>query len=154
MARKNYYSLSRVISHLGFGFLILFISLNHNLSEEHDFNLKVGEIKKLENYQINFENIIIEEKDNFKSLKGYFEVVNIKQNYLKILNPEIRIYDTPETITYEASIKSNLKQDYFITMSNIGDGDIFNIKFQKTSYDLDMVFCISDCFWLITTIIF
>ena len=131
LARKNYYSLSRVISHLGFGFLILFISLNHNLSEEHDFNLKVGEIKKLENYQINFENIIIEEKDNFKSLKGYFEVVNIKQNYLKILNPEIRIYDTPETITYEASIKSNLKQDYFITMSNIGDGDIFNIKFQK-----------------------
>ena len=113
-----------------FGFLILFISLNHNLSEEHDFNLKVGEIKKLENYQINFENIIIEEKDNFKS-PGYFEVVNIKQNYLKILNPEIRIYDTPETITYEASIKSNLKQDYFITMSNIGDGDIFNINFKK-----------------------
>ena len=73
LARKNYYSLSRVISHLGFGFLILFISLNHNLSEEHDFNLKVGEIKKLENYQINFENIIIEEKDNFKSLKGYLE---------------------------------------------------------------------------------
>ena len=82
-------------------------------------------------------------------------MVNIKQNYLKILNPEIRIYDTPETITYEASIKSNLKQDYFITMSNIGDGDIFNIKFQKKPLMIWIWFsAFLICFWLITTIIF
>ena len=35
----------RIISHLAFGFLILFIGLNYNFSLEQDFNLKPGEKK-------------------------------------------------------------------------------------------------------------
>ena len=34
------------------------------------------------------------------------------------------------TITYEASIDSNLFSDTYLTMSNISETDIFNIKFQ------------------------
>ncbi|RPG62804.1 MAG: heme lyase CcmF/NrfE family subunit, partial [Flavobacteriaceae bacterium TMED206] len=40
--KKQNIELPRVISHLAFGFLILFIGLNYNFSIEKDFNLKVG----------------------------------------------------------------------------------------------------------------
>ena len=45
--------------------------------------------------------------------------------------PEIRIYENPSTITYEASIRSGLLKDYYITMSNIDRSEFYNIKFQK-----------------------
>ena len=48
----------------------------------------------------------------------------------KELKPEIRVYDKPFTITYEASINSNLFSDTYLTMSNISETDVFNIKFQ------------------------
>ena len=50
------------------------------------------------------------------------------------LNPEIRIYNNPETITYEASIKTNAFRDYYITMSNISGSDVYNIKFQNKPF--------------------
>ena len=49
----------------------------------------------------------------------------------RILKPEIRIYDNPKTLTYEASIQSNFLRDYYLTMSNIDRSDYYNIKFQK-----------------------
>ena len=57
------------------------------------------------------------------------------------LKPEIRLYNQPETMTYEASINSNFFSDTYLTMSNISGTDIFNVKFQKkTVYELYMVF--------------
>ncbi len=130
--KKNLiYKLPRTAAHLGFGLLILFIGLNHNLSEEFDFNLRVGEVKKLDNYEINFNTLEVYEKKNYKTLVGNFKIKISNSNEIRSLKPEIRIYDKPETITYEASIKTNFAQDYFLTMSNIGDGDIYNIKFQR-----------------------
>ena len=56
---------------------------------------------------------------------------NINSNQTNILNPEIRIYDKPKTLTYEAAIKTSLIKDYYLTMSNIDRSDYYNIKFQK-----------------------
>ena len=50
------------------------------------------------------------------------------------LKPEIRIYNKPVTMTYEASIKSSFFSDTYLTMSNIAETDIFNIKFQKKPF--------------------
>jgi cytochrome c-type biogenesis protein CcmF len=49
----------------------------------------------------------------------------------KILKPEIRIYENPQTLTYEASIKTSILKDYYLTMSNIDRSEYYNIKFQK-----------------------
>ena len=48
----------------------------------------------------------------------------------KNLKPEIRVYDQPETLTFETAIISNLRQDLYITMSNIDGSEFYNIKFQ------------------------
>ena len=50
------------------------------------------------------------------------------------LKPEIRIYKQPMTVTYEASINSGFFSDTYLTMSNISESDIFNIKFQRKPF--------------------
>ena len=128
--KKKNINISRIISHLGFGLLIFFIYINHIFSVENNFNLKLGETKKTDYYTIKFVNLEEQSVKNYKSIIGYFNVTNKKNFTSKELKPEIRVYDKPFTITYEASINSNLFSDTYLTMSNISDTDVFNIKFQ------------------------
>ncbi len=132
---KNF-NFSRLFSHAAFGFLILFIGLSHNFSLEEDFNLKLGETQKLENYSIKFNNLELKEINNYKAIIGEFEINNLKNNFKLFLKPEIRVYENPSTLTYEASIKSQLLRDYYLTMSNIDRSDYYNIKFQKKPFML------------------
>ena len=129
--KKSNFDLARIISHLSFGFLVLFIGLNHNFSIEKDFNLKVGETINFDNYEIKFKTLNLKNFSNYKALVGDLEVKNIKFGEINTLNPEIRIYDSPSTLTYEAAIKTNLVKDYYLTMSNIDRSEFYNIKFQK-----------------------
>ena len=128
--KKKNINTSRIISHLGFGLLIFFIYINHIFSQENNFNLKLGETKKTDQYIIKFENLEEKSIKNYKSIIGHFNISDKKTLKTKKLKPEIRVYDKPITITYEASIDSNLFSDTYLTMSNISETDIFNIKFQ------------------------
>ena len=132
--KKQNIEFPRVISHLAFGFLILFIGLNYNFSIEKDFNLKVGEKKNFENYSIEFQNLRLEDFQNYKAVIGEFKINKSDENLNQSLFPEIRIYEKPSTITYEASIRSGLLKDYYITMSNIDRSEYYNIKFQKKPF--------------------
>ena len=131
---KNKAELPRIISHLGFGLLIFFIGINHQFSLEEDFNLKVGEIKKTNNYEINFKNTETKESKNYTAVIGNFKLTNLKNNLVQYLNPEIRIYSNPETLTYEAAIKTKITSDLYLTMSNISRSDYYNIKFQNKPF--------------------
>ena len=62
---------------------------------------------------------------------GELKVSNLSTNEERVLRPEIRIYDTPKTLTYEASIQTNFFRDYYLTMSNIDRSEYYNIKFQE-----------------------
>ena len=59
------------------------------------------------------------------------KISNTKTSKKNILRPEIRIYDNPQTLTYEAAIKTSILKDYYLTMSNIDRSEYYNIKFQK-----------------------
>ena len=131
---KKKFEFSRIISHLGFGLLVFFIGINHHHSVEIDFNLKAGEKKRLNNYEIFFENIKIEQNKNYKSVIGNFKIINLKKKYIQNLNPEIRIYTNPDTLTYEAAIRSRINSDLYLTMSNVSRSDFYNIKFQNKPF--------------------
>ena len=122
--------ISRSVSHLGFGLLILFIGLNHNFSKEYDVNIKTGEIKKLNNFDLKFKDLKLTNSQNYKSIIGNFELKDNDKNFIKELKPEIRIYQNPETLTYEASIKSTIFNDYYLTMSNLQNSEYYNVKVQ------------------------
>ncbi len=129
--KKTRINLPRIISHLSFGFLIFFIGLNHNFSVEKDFNLKLGETKEIDSYKFILQDLKLEQFNNYKAVIGKLQISDLTTNVKKTLSPEIRIYDNPQTLTYEASIKTNFFRDYYLTMSNIDRSDYYNIKFQK-----------------------
>ena len=133
---KISFDLSRIISHLGFGLLVFFIGINHNFSVEQDFNLKEGQKKFFGNYSISFESLKKEERNNYKAIIGTFSIYDTNDSSNKLLTPEIRIYNKPETLTYESSIRSRLSHDLYLTMSNINRSDFYNIKFQKKPFML------------------
>ena len=129
--KKNKFDLARIISHASFGFLVLFIGLNNIFTIEKDYNIKLGETKKFENYSIKLQNLELKNFKNYQAVIGELEIKNVNLNRTNILKPEIRIYDNPRTLTYEASIKTSISKDYYLTMSNIDRSDYYNIKFQK-----------------------
>ena len=129
--KKNKFDLSRIISHASFGFLVLFIGLNHNFSIEKDYNIKLGETKKFKDYTITLQNLELKNFSNYQAIIGELKISNIKSGKKNILKPEIRIYENPKTLTYEASIKTSALKDYYLTMSNIDRSEYYNIKFQK-----------------------
>ena len=131
LLKKESFNFPRVISHLSFGFLILFIGLNHNFSIEKDFNLKIGETKKIDNFKFHLKDLKLVQDTNFKAVIGQLKVNDLLTKEERVLKPEIRIYDNPRTLTYEASIQTNFLRDYYLTMSNIDRSDYYNIKFQK-----------------------
>ena len=127
--KRNNFDLARITAHASFGFLVLFIGLNHIFSIEKDYNMKIGEIKKFDNYSIEFKNLELKDFTNYQAVVGEFEI--LKEKDRNILKPEIRIYSNPKTLTYEASIKTSFIKDYYLTMSNIDRSDYYNIKFQE-----------------------
>ena len=129
--KKINFNFPRVISHLSFGFLILFIGLNHNFSIEKDFNLKIGETKQIDNFKFHLKDLKLVQDTNYKAVIGSLKVNDLLTKEERVLKPEIRIYDNPQTLTYEASIQTNFIRDYYLTMSNIDRSDYYNIKFQK-----------------------
>jgi len=129
--RNNKINIAQIISHASFGFLILFIGLNDIFSIEKDYNIKLGERKNFNNYSIKLQNLETKTFSNYKAVIGELEINNIKTNEKNILKPEIRIYENPKTLTYEAAIKTSVLKDYYLTMSNIDRSDYYNIKFQK-----------------------
>jgi cytochrome c-type biogenesis protein CcmF len=129
--KKNRTDFARIISHASFGLLIMFIGLNDIFSIEKDYNIKLGEKKFFNNYSIELQNLEIENFSNYKAVIGSLEIKNNKTNKKNILKPEIRIYENPQTLTYEAAIKTSVLKDYYLTMSNIDRSDYYNIKFQK-----------------------
>ncbi len=129
--KKPIINFPRIVSHLSFGFLIFFIGINHNFSIEKDFNLKLGETKEIDSYRFVLKDLELEQFNNYKAVVGKLHISDLSTNEKRILTPEIRIYDNPRTLTYEASIKTNFFRDYYLTMSNIDRSEYYNIKFQK-----------------------
>ena len=119
----------RLISHLGFGLLVLSIALNANLSVEKNLNIKVGEHFEVDKYKLFFENLIGKTEANYDTIVGNFHLLDGNKD-IGYLKPEIRVYHQPPTVTSEASIKSGVFRDFYITMTNIKESDYFNIRFQ------------------------
>ena len=129
LLKMNRQNMNQKVSHFGFSLLIISILLNSFYSEEHNFNLKVGQNIDLKNKTIFFDKISISEDKNFKRIEGFFLIKSELKKDL-ILRPQLRIYNQPVTITAEADIISTFYSDNFIVMNKIDDSQKFNIRYQ------------------------
>ena len=75
--KKNKFDLARIISHASFGFLVLFIGLNNIFTIEKDYNIKLGETKKFENYSIKLQNLELKNFKNYQAVIGELEIKNV-----------------------------------------------------------------------------
>ena len=120
-------------SHLGFTMLMLSVLFNSISATEIIKNIKVGESFTSQNEEITFRKIKTEEKKNYSSIIGIFEIKNEKNKIIK-LNPEIRIYNQPVIATSEAAIKTTLFKDRFITINLIQNEQYFNVRYQNKPF--------------------
>ena len=129
---KDFFSkgstLSQKISHFGFSLFILSILFNGILAKEFSSNMKVGDERKFINKIIKFENLKIIEKDNYKSLIANFKIID--ETKVINLNPEVRIYNKPKTLTSEAAINSTIYSDNFLVFNVIKDDGYYNVRYQ------------------------
>tara|TARA_B110000971_G_scaffold204454_1_gene225941 strand:- start:245 stop:805 length:561 start_codon:yes stop_codon:yes gene_type:complete len=132
---KKFNNISQAVAHFGFSLLILSILFNNILSSEITTNIKVGERYNYNDGEIFFEKIEEQHESNFNSIIGYFKVTNNKGKVLE-LNPEIRVYNQPITITSEADIKTTLLEDKFLVMNIVKGNEYFNIRYQVKPFML------------------
>ena len=131
--RKKTKNFAQIFSHIGFSLLLISILLNSFLSNETIKNIQVGESFTLKNEKILFKKISIEKDKNYESIIGFFEILDEKNKIIN-LRPEIRIYGEPEMATSEASIKTSLFKDRFITINIIKDQNFFNVRYQHKPF--------------------
>ena len=127
--KNKFNNLSQNLAHFGFSLFILSILLNNLFSTEVITNLKVGEIYKSEKIKINFVSVNRSNINNYNAIVGKFKIENIEGD-MDILKPELRIYNQPNIVTSEASIKTNLFTDKFITMNLVQNQEYFNVRYQ------------------------
>ena len=127
--KKKFSNLSQNVTHFGFSLFILSIIFNNIFSSEIITNLKIGETFTSEKFKINFESVEQKKEQNYNSIIGKFKITDLKGNN-SILNPELRIYNQPNTVTSEADIKTNLFTDKFMTMNFVQNQEYFNIRYQ------------------------
>ena len=125
---------SQKISHLAFSILMISIILNNVFSKEFSFNMKVGDKKIFSDQIIYFEKISKKKIDNYTSI---IAEITIEKNEDKLkFYPELRLYKTPETITSEADIKTNLFNDNLLVVNYLKDTEYLNIRYQKKPFML------------------
>ena len=131
--REKTKNFAQIFSHTGFSLLLISILLNSFSSREIVKNIQVGESFTLKNEKIIFKKIAIEKEKNYESIVGFFEILDDKNTIIN-LQPEIRIYNEPEMATSEASIKTTLFKDRFITINIIKDQNFFNVRYQHKPF--------------------
>tara|TARA_B100001057_G_scaffold207891_1_gene208571 strand:- start:1572 stop:2144 length:573 start_codon:yes stop_codon:yes gene_type:complete len=131
--RQKTKNFAQILSHTGFSLLLISILLNSFSSNEIIKNIQVGESFNLKNEKILFQKIAIEKEKNYESIIGFFEIIDEKNKIIN-LNPEIRIYNEPEMATSEASIKTTLFKDRFITINLIKEQNFFNVRYQHKPF--------------------
>tara|TARA_Y100000996_G_scaffold415192_1_gene408656 strand:+ start:721 stop:2592 length:1872 start_codon:yes stop_codon:yes gene_type:complete len=121
-------SINQKISHLGFSLLIFSILINGIYSKEFTSNMKVGDERKFLGKIIKFKDLQVFQSQNFKSLRAEFIIKD--KNKIFNMNPEIRIYNQPETITSEADILTTFYSDNFLVFNILKTDGYFNVRYQ------------------------
>jgi len=104
------------------------VLFNSILANEYSSNMKIGDERIFMGKTIKFENLKVIQGKNYQSLLGEFKI-NDKKKSLN-LNPEIRIYDQPETITSEADISTTIFSDNFLVFNILKNDGYYNVRYQ------------------------
>ena len=128
--RNSYYlssNIGRSLTHAGFGLLIISIIANSSYAEERITQAKVNDSIVVGNYDFLFSSISQNKEKNYHTIKANFEMQQ-HGGTLKKLQPEIRFYENPPTITSETSIARMFFKDIYIVMNVPENQEFINVR--------------------------
>tara|TARA_B100001250_G_C19717110_1_gene752011 strand:+ start:195 stop:1004 length:810 start_codon:yes stop_codon:yes gene_type:complete len=110
-------TINSFIAHIGVGIMILGITVSSIYQKEYDFNISVGEEIILNNEVLKLDEIIIEEKENYQSLRAMFSLEK-KDKFVGYIKPGKNYYYVSKSITTEAGIYHEWFKDIYIVLGN------------------------------------
>ncbi|MCC8398237.1 MAG: heme lyase CcmF/NrfE family subunit [Rickettsia endosymbiont of Labidopullus appendiculatus] len=132
LAKSNFFreklkaNIAMILGHLGFGLLVLTITLNSLLQSEVDFIGKVGDKVTAGGFEVTLRDIRVSSSQNY-----YRQIVEFwiqdQQNNITILKPENRFYIIEKQLSQESNIYSYLTYDLYAVLNKI-DGDVIHAK--------------------------
>ena len=128
--RNSYYlssNIGRSLTHAGFGLLIISIIANSSYAEERITQAKVNDSIVVGHHDFLFSSISQKKEKNYHTIKANFEMQQ-HGGTLKKLQPEIRFYETPPTITSETSIARMFFKDIYIVMNVPENQEFINVR--------------------------
>ncbi len=119
-------NMAMILGHLGFGLLVLTITLNSLLQSEVDFIGKVGDKVTAGGFEVTLKDIRISSAQNYYRQIAEFWIQD-QQNNITILKPENRLYIIEKQLSQESNIYSYLTYDLYAVLSKIDD-DVIHAK--------------------------
>ncbi|MCC8415866.1 MAG: heme lyase CcmF/NrfE family subunit [Rickettsia endosymbiont of Gnoriste bilineata] len=119
-------NIAMILGHLGFGLLVLTITVNSLLQSEVDFIGKVGDKVLAKGFEVTLKDIRVSSAQNYYRQIAEFWIQD-QQNNITILKPENRFYIIEKQLSQESNIYSYLTYDLYAVLSKIDD-DVIHTK--------------------------
>ncbi len=119
-------NITMILGHLGFGLLVLTITVNSLLQSEVDFIGKVGDKVTAKGFEVTLKDIRVSSAQNYYRQIAEFWIQD-QQNNITILKPENRFYIIEKQLSQESNIYSYLTYDLYAVLSKIDD-DVIHAK--------------------------
>ena len=114
------------IAHIGVCVMIIGITFSSIYQKEYNFNLTVGDEVNIDNRELKFESINIDEEKNYQSLRAYF-ILEKEGKLVSYIKPGRNYYPVSKMITTEAGIYHDWLKDIYITLGN-NDNNVWFVK--------------------------
>ena len=120
-------SITMVLAHLGFFFVILGVTLSSFFGAVKEVNLKKTESLKIAGYEIKFNDVEYFAGKNFLARQGDFTILKNGKELGK-LTPQLRYYHTAEQTTNETSIRHQIFSDLYLVIGNKDEKENYAVR--------------------------
>lgn len=120
-------NLAMILAHLGVAVSIIGISLTPTYEIEKDLRIRVGEVVKVAQYDVEFTEVNTIEGANYIGHKGDF-IIRSANKLLATISPEKRTYLARETTMTETAIYPSLLQDIYIALGQQYDANTWSVR--------------------------
>ena len=107
--------IAQSIAHIGIAFIVIGATGGSVLKEEKIQFQRIGQIVEVSDYQLEFEGVNKKNIENYRSDFATFKLYKNNQ-FIKLLHPEKRYYNSGNQVTTEAAIYSTIFGDVYVAI--------------------------------------
>ena len=113
--------IAQSIAHIGIAFIVIGATGGSVLKEEKIQFQRIGQIVEVSDYQLEFDGVSKKNIENYRSDFATFKLYKNNQ-FIKLLHPEKRYYNSGNQVTTEAAIYSTIFGDVYVAIGERNQG--------------------------------